>query len=579
MLDVGMEEYLFTIGILVSFVGMLVSTAMSRKDILFAFRSHGFKKAYIVYALIIMAVFLAVELSFVKPTQQLFFDDAIYQGGAQALLHSGQAWMCNYGTPTQCFAGQIFHEPVGTPFNIALAFGLFGISREVVFNEFILIAALSVLLTFFAAFLLFGKFWHAAFSELLMALSPIILVWAAPTTSDMLMMFYSIIAFIAMLVFIKRKRAWTLAFFAFSVAFLVYMKVNAGIYLVLMPLMYVILDGKSINDSIKTNMHRVKGNLLSTKLLVLALIALLVVLPEVLYVTTVGASDTYGALGTQIQNTCGTGYLNVTSTINLQNFGANICSNVLFWTNAYAQTQISYPIMQPLLFGALALIGLAVLVAQRRRESGALALWFTSIFVLYTAFYAGSVLFGVDWRFMLALIPVTSLLGGYAVGEGMGIAAKAKKGAVVAAILGIAAVAAIAYSTLSMAQALAINPSNIAQAQTARLYENFVYDNAHLIPNSCVVFSFDPTLFNINNKTSTQFFNLTGPSTSQYRYYSGTYPCLVIDYGFWCYTTPDMKAQCKNVMNEYSTSTIASVRDNASGDVYGLYRITGVNSS
>ncbi len=579
MIDVGTEEYLFTIGILLSFIGMLVSIAMSRRDILSVFRSRGFRKAYIGYALIVMALFLAVELSLVKPTQQLFFDDAIYQGGAQALLHSGQAWMCNYGTPVQCFAGQIFHEPVGTSFNIALGFGLFGVSRAVVFNEYILVSALAVLVTFFAAFLLFGRFWHSLFSELLMALSPIILVWAAPTTSDMLMMFYSVVALVAMLLFIRRKRAWTLAFFAFSLAFVAYTKVDAGAYLVLFPLMYLVLDGKSVADSVKSNLRLIRGNLLNTKLLVVALIALLVVLPEVLYVTTIAANDTYGAIGTQIQNTCGTGYMNVTGTINLQNFGANICSNALFWVNAYSSLQTNYPIMQPMLFTLLAVIGLALLAAYRKREWAALSLWFGAIFLIYTAFYAGSVLFGVDWRFMLALIPVTSLLGGYAVGEGIRIARGTRRSSIAAGAVAVIAIAVITYSTLSMAPQLAINPRNITQAQTARFYENFVYSNAQLIPSSCAVFSFDPTLFNINGRTSTQFFNLTGPSTPQYRYYSSTYPCLVIDYGFWCYTTSDMRAQCTNVMREYNTVAIATAKDNASGNLYGLYRITGVNSS
>ena len=36
-------------------------------------------------------------------------------------------------------------------------------------------------------------------------------------------------------------------------------------------------------------------------------------------------------------------------------------------------------------------------------------------FMLYTSFYAGGVLYGVDWRFMLSLAAPAAILGGYGV--------------------------------------------------------------------------------------------------------------------------------------------------------------------
>ncbi len=577
-IDAGSQEYILTIGITAAFAAMLLAFALSRREIAAAFRRQRLGRTHALAALGVVALFLVLETSLVKPTQQLFFDDAIYQGGAQMLIRTGQAWMCNYGTPTMCFNGQLFHEPVGTSFNIAIGFLVGGVSRAVVLNEFIIFAALAVLLTFFAAYLLFGRFADAIFSELLMAFSPILLVWAAPTTSDLLLMFYSLFAFFAMLVFMKKKNALTLSFFAFSLAFLAYIKVNAGIYLILFPFMLVLLDETSVRKSVASKLRLVREHLLDTRLLLLAMVALLLILPEVMYVTSVGAGDDYGALGTQIQNTCGTGYINATGAINLQNFKANICSNILFWFNLYSANS-GYPIMQPALFTLLGIIGAGILFLKKRREGAALAIWFAAIFLFYTAFYAGSVTFGVDWRFMLALVPPASLLGGYAIGYAIGLAKKVGTRKVAVAAVSAAAIAAIAYSMLSMAQYLSISPGSITQAATARFYENFVYDNARLVPSSCLVFSFDPTLFNINGRASSQFSNLTTPQTEQYKYYSGKYPCLVIDYGFWCYTTDDMRAACRGALKEYNTTLIAGATDNQTGNFYGLYRINSTPSS
>jgi hypothetical protein len=235
--------------------------------------------------------------------------------------------------------------------------------------------------------------------------------------------------------------------------------------------------------------------------------------------------------------------------------------------------------MQPILFTALAILGIALLLAQRRRESVALLIWFAALFLLYAAFYAGSVLFGVDWRFMLSLIPVASLLGGYGAACILLPAGKAKTRRARSILkCGCAAiiVAALLFSTLSMASYLSISPSAIGQAQDARFYENFVYNDSHMIPPSCLVFSFDPTLFNINNRTSTQFDNITGLyNATVYGDYTNRYGCLVIDYGFWCYTS-QMQGICESAKANFLSETIANSSFDSS-ESYGFYRITALN--
>ncbi len=97
------EEYLFTIGITLAFVGMLATIFLSRRDISSVLRESGLRRKHVLMLALIVIVFVSAEIAIVKPTQQLFFDDVIYQGMAQQLIHTGQAVMCNYGTPVACF--------------------------------------------------------------------------------------------------------------------------------------------------------------------------------------------------------------------------------------------------------------------------------------------------------------------------------------------------------------------------------------------------------------------------------------------------------------------------------------------
>ena len=129
MLQTSVLEYIFTIGILISFVALIIGTVKDRKNIGRALHDTGFGARDLALVIAVLLVFAFIELYFVKPTQLLFFDDAIYQAMALDLLHTGQAWMCNYGTATACFQGQLFHEPIGLSFNMAIAFALAGAKR------------------------------------------------------------------------------------------------------------------------------------------------------------------------------------------------------------------------------------------------------------------------------------------------------------------------------------------------------------------------------------------------------------------------------------------------------------------
>jgi hypothetical protein len=577
----GAQEYLYTICVTAAFVGMLAALFLARRDITGLFKRLKIKKTHVVWAFVILAIFIAIELFTVAATQQLFFDDVIYQGMAVALLHTGQAWMCNFGTPIACYSGEIFHEPIGTAFNLAIAFAALGVSRAAAFGTELALSAIAVFLMFPLALLFLKNVKGALFAELFTALSPILLIWAKPTTSDIPMLAYSIVAMLALLIFINRRNARTLALAIFATAFLLYTKVDAMMYLPVMLVMYVLLSDGGLMQSIRRNARRAYESLFSTKVLILALVFVLLVAPEAGYALNELQNGNYGYSGAYIGETCANPIIATiaNSSISFTNLKYNICSNVLFWFNGYDSALMP----QPIIFTVFALLGAALMIAYRkRRELAALAVWFLAFFLLYTSFYAGSVTYGVDWRFMLTAVAPVAIMGGagasYVI-EWTGIMRMMRKPkhlvAAARTVVTIAMLALIVLGFSSAVPAITENPAMITQAGNARFYENFVYSSISAIPSSCIVYSYDPTLFIINGRASAQMSYLY--NTSFYEQSNAVYGCSVLDYGYWCGTPGNI---CTSIMGMYNTTLImnATHGEPGSASTYGFYRINGLTN-
>ena len=583
-LSLSLQEYLFTAGILVSFIGLIIALALSRKEISRAVRESGFGKTAALMLIVALLTFMAIEIFVVHPTQQIFFDDDIYLAMAQDLLHTGQAWMCNYGTPTACYSGGILHEPIGESFNLAIGFAVLGVSRTVAYDTGILLGAAAVIAVFFIALLMFKDRRIAFLSSAFMALSPIVLIWTMPTTSDLPTMTYSLIAVFCMLVFMRKKTIGTFALTTMSMALCTYMKVDAIAYVFVIPFMYVLLDGTSIANSLRDNIKLVSSSLMNTKALIVILVFIIAIAPEIIFVQQ-ELGGGYGYAGTIVQNTCGNSPATIipSSTMNLQNFEANVCSNVLFWFNSYASIP-GYPITQPLVFTLFAVFGAASMYAVfgKRREFLAIFIWLAAFFVLYTAFYAGSVTYGVDWRFQLGLIAQVSIFSGFGAftlletskiklgklgsGKDRDRPGGFRKIILYCAVLII--IAGIAYSLYTELPEVGLLPSQITQAQPARFDENFVFNESHLIPPECLVFSYDPTLFIVNNRSSTQLDTIY--DKSELANYTSSYSCLVIDWGYWCYTPNNY---CTTAKQEFKLSPIVTDTDTQVNQTFGFYLV------
>lgn len=582
MFNSGISEYLFTAGILLSFVGIVAGGLLDRRNIADALRRRGLTGRSLLAVILIIVAFAAFEIGAVKPTQLLFFDDAIYQNMAQMLLHTGQAWMCNYGIPTHCYVGEIFHEPIGLSFNLAMGFAVMGTSLVAAHLVQLALACAAILLAFLVSLLMFEDPTAAYFTGLLMALSPIVIVWALPTNSDMALLAYSLLAFFFTLVFARGKRnVYSFSNMLLSISLLMYMRVMAALYIPILALAFLVLQGKGIRTSFMEALGSLKKNLLNTKALIVLLLFVITVTPSISYAYLEFRTGNYGYYGTQIENTCNNNMqVSVTHSLGLGNFRANVCGNVMFWFNKYKDDYI----MQPIAFTLLAIAGAILMLKRRRMELLVVGIWFLVFFVLYAMFYAGSVAYGVDWRFMLSLIAQACLFGGYAVAYAVNNGAHAVRGKgsrklrgrrEAMAKLGFAVIAsaALVYPAYTLLPSFTLNPSQVLQAGGARFYESFVYDNIGSIPTNCLVFSYDPTLFLLNNRSSTQMSDLL--NVSFYQRLRSENKCMVFDYGYWCYTPDNI---CGMLNKQYNLTPLL----NASYDKfrnYGFYYVKGLNGT
>ncbi len=411
IISIRFQEILFTIGIIVSAVGLAVSAIFSFNDISSIFKHLKFRNASIVLLLVVIFVFLMLEFTVIKSTQRVFFDDVIYQSQALYLIRTGQAVMCNYGTPFQCFTNYMFHEPIGTAFNIAIGYAIFGINQAAAYNVQLALATICIAIVFFISFLLFKDHSAALFSAAFFAMSPTLLVWAKPVTSDLEMMFYASLSIFFMIIFIYKKNIRTFSALAFSMVLLTYMKINALIYLFLLPILFVIIDGENIIKSIKNNIHRLimffKSNNTINMLLVLFLVIGL--MPELFFSYNELTTAPFGYENAQVQYSCSVGVITPHSKFSAEYFIANLCTNLYFWLDKFK----SQGIFQPVLFTVFSIFGAAMMAVYKRRTFLMIAFWFLAIFISYTAFYAGAVTYGSDWRFILGVIVQASLFAGF----------------------------------------------------------------------------------------------------------------------------------------------------------------------
>ncbi len=557
--------------VLASFVALVVSAAAGRREIWEAIR-HNVNVYSAISLIAILAFFLLFSIFFVSPVMQLYFDESIYQGIALNILHNGNALWCQYGTAylTSCPYSVVYHDPVGWTFFIAVAFWIFGVSTATAYNLQLLVGFLSIIGVFLLATALFNRKEVPVLAALFMALNPQLFIWSrTQAVADLPFMMLTVFAFFFFVVYIKRKRFATATMAVFSLILPVYTRIEGFLLVPVIVMLYFAMGDSSMARNVRAKWRRLRNGDIGIRYLILIAVIAVLLIPQFLYIVSQAETGNYG-------QSSGQGLLS------LANLNSNFNPNLEFLLGEINHIY-NYPEVWPLGITVAAIIGAALFMFERKYKGRfsvllLLGIWAVAYYVFYDFFYAGSVLYGVDVRFMLEILPPLAILAGLGVFElsrGIAIALRMAFGAksryVLLLFIFMIAGALAAYPFVTLIPNITLKPQQMPQQSVILRAVNFIYDNYTKVPTGCLVFSFTPDLWYTLDRSSAQIGYL-GSSNASFESFESQFSCYVLDYGYWCQVSPYQNTTCSTDLHNYKIQPIATT-NNSTGVSLGLYRI------
>ena len=518
----------------------------------------------------LVAFFIAFSLLYVHPAEQLFFDENIYQGIAINILHSGNAEWCQYGTGllTKCYYSVIYHDPVGYPFILSIAFYLFGIGIGTAYSTQLLMGALSIFLFFIMSKAVYERSDVAATSTAAFTFIPSLYIWSrTEAVLDLPFMTFSILAFLAFVVFIRRQNKYTFSLFLSALAFVMYIRIEALLLVVIFAVLYLVYGEDSAKRNVKRNISRALHALdYNTWTNALIIIFLMLVAPELFFVAMQYAHPNYGQVGPL--------------PFSLADFWKNVRPNFYYLLGEYNSIN-NYPAVFPQVLTFLAVIGLIYLLLVGKNLKLGLALpglWFLTYELFYDFYYAGAATYGVDSRFMLQINPAMALLGGIgiiAISDALSNyrlirAVMLRRNMLIepsryvsryrmqiaAVTIAISVAIFLIYPFYTLLPNVTILPSNMPQQIIVHPTQTFLYGNYSKVPANCLVFSLTPDIWYELNRSAAQMSFLVSPNAT-FVNNTKSYTCHVLDYGYWCVVPPYHNTICSYILSHYDLKPIA----------------------
>jgi hypothetical protein len=502
------------IALLIALLIFIALLAFSYKRVLKAFSGVS-RRTWLVLALILISA-LAFRLLFVPVTTRVFFDEDLYLNTGLNIL-SGQACMCNSGVPacTDCILNK---APSAHPFLLSILTLIFGMGATPLAYAAI-VSTLSTLLMFLCAYLFFGKRQEPALlSAVLLSLVPVFIEWSNTAAAEPTILFFAMLSFLFLLLYLDGKESRLLFLFAVSLVFAIQTKAETGLILPLFALAIPLFSGFSI----------LKKPAFYLAFLMVAVLCL----PAFLHIYLAAKGSDWGAEGGD--------------KFSFAIFKQNFPINTKFFLFGYQY------VAHPFFLTALAVFGLMLLILSGRwRVAAFLLIWFLSFFLLYCAFYAGSVRYGTDVRYTLAYYPALILLA-----ASVGLAMKPR------ALLLLSAVLIGYFAMTALPQVTTPGPA-IREAEGARAYRVFAMD--FQFPPNCTVFSHVSSMYLDRGIPSGQLWYLETPDV----FSQANSTCLIFDYGYWCSVPPFRDTQCANLLATHSYQKLGT---DPSGE-YTYYRM------
>jgi len=515
----------------------VIVLAFSHKKIFKTLRGVNLKLALIVFLLALLI------REFIPPkTTRLFFDEDIYLDMAKQILTHFSSCLCDYGDKFSCFKCELMKWPVAHPFIISIAFLLFGVNEVVARHFAIFLASLSAFFVYLSSFLLSRKNEIAFFSSLILALLPIHILWSPTMTADLTFSF--LISFLLFFMILSIKlNDFKIHFLSLLALVLVAQAKTEGI--VLIPLYFIsqFLLNKNYFGTIKSKTY--------ISFVFLSLSLLSVYFLHTFYSWRV---DTWGASGEKMSFS----YLK-----------QNIYPNIGFWFEvskerdkwAYEGKQLYHP---PI-FTVLAIIGAIYLFKKERKNLLLLLLWFSSFFSLYSSFYAGSVYYGVDVRYVLPQLIPFSLLSGYGAFYLSAFLSKVIKREFSVFIITLLLLLLFSLYIPKMH----VSDDQIKESYSARLYRKFVINFASNYSDECYFISHVSSIYSWLGKGHLQIWYVYLPEFDEIV----KEKCVLFDEGYWCAIKVDESRSCVEFKDKYKLELLQKIIDEKENKVYSMYRV------
>jgi len=521
----------------ISFLVFIVLFGISYKRILKMLKGVSWKYAFLLFFLA-----LAIRETIPPKTTRLFFDEDIYLDMAKQIVTHFSSCLCDYGDRFNCFRCEIMKWPVAHPFLISIAFFLFGISEIVARHLAIFLASLSVFMVYLSSYLLFKKNEIALFSSLILALLPIHILWSPTMTADLTFSFF--VSFLLFFIVLSSKSE-DLKIQLLSLLALVLATQAKSEGIVLIPLYF--LSQFFLNQKYLATVHNKSYYLF----VFLSFILLSIYFLHTFYAWRV---DTWGASGEKMSFN----YLK-----------QNISPNIGFWFEmskekdkwAYEGKQLYHPIV----FTLLSFVGIVFLFKENKGTLALLLLWFSSLFLLYSSFYAGSVYYGVDVRYVLSQTIPFSILSGYGAFFLNKFLLKVfeKKLALLLIIF------LILISSSFYIPKMYVTDDKIEESYGARLYRKAAISFSSNYSDDCYFISHVSSIYSWLGKGHLQIWYVYQPEFKDIV----KNKCVIFDEGYWCAIKVNESRSCLEFLNNYKLELLQRVVDEKENKVYSFYRV------
>jgi hypothetical protein len=459
-----------------------------------------------VLTLTALVVFALALIVFVAPrTNRIYFDEQIYQSIGQNLSDLRLAQMCNDGVVEygrlQCGAGEYNKQPYAYPHLLSVFYRAFGVNRNVAFDVNAGVMALTVVLVYVAALLLFADATAAAFAALLIILVPQQLLWSATAAVEPAASLGCVLALAAAAHYRRSEDALSLAAMGIATVYASQFRAES---VLIVPVVALVAW-----PALRRQMHR----------------------PHVWWIGLVCLALAAVHIG-HLFAVRDEGWGTSDARLSVRYVAANLAVNGWFFL-----ADERFPFIVTLLAAA------GLLRNGFARERAALLLYFGVFFGIQLLFYAGSYNYGADVRYSLLTYPPLAILAGRGASD---LAVAAARFTPVRPWLAVTA--GLLFQFLWY---VPVVRATTEEAWAARADVRFAESVASHLRGNAYVLAHNPGMFHVWGVNSGQMsvaFN--NPSYLDYlglRFSGGIY----LHWNFWCNVpVPEQQALCRLIKEQ-----------------------------